>query len=55
VQKGVRAEDSEHKSEQDAGDDFNDFHIALIKQDWRNFNHEENHWPDGRETRTSTR
>jgi len=32
VQKGIRAEDDEHESEQDAGDDFNDFHPVMLNR-----------------------
>ena len=30
MQKGIRAEDGEHKSEQDAGNDGGDFHVVMI-------------------------
>jgi hypothetical protein len=32
VQKSIRAEDGEHKSEQDAGNDGDDFHGALLNR-----------------------
>ena len=32
MQKGVRTEDGEHKSEQDAGNDGGDFHAVLLNE-----------------------
>jgi hypothetical protein len=32
MQEGIRAEDNEHQSEQDAGDDRGDFHAAMLNR-----------------------
>jgi len=32
MQKGIRAEDDKHKSEQDAGDDGGDFYVVMMNR-----------------------